>query len=65
MTQKVVITLSKEDLIGILCKHFDLQKSKTTIKLNGDSPRDIFPNMVLESDREKQSEVRSFSQLDR
>jgi hypothetical protein len=65
MTQKVIITVSKEDLIKIVSKHFDLQASKTSIKLNGDSPRDSFPNLVIESDRERQSEVKTYNQTDR
>ena len=65
MTQKVVITLTKEDLIRVVCKHFDLQTAKTTIILNGDVPRDNFPNLLIESDREKQSEVTKYNQLDR
>lgn len=65
MTQKVIITLSKEDLTKIICKHFDLQVAKTSIKLNGDSPRDIFPNLIIESDRERQSEVKTYNQSDR
>lgn len=60
MTQKVVITLSKEDLIKVICKHFDLQITKTSIKLTGDSP-----SVVVESDRERQSEVKTYKQLDR
>lgn len=41
MTTQVVITLTTEDLKKILCKHFNLQEPKATVRvktLSGDRP---------------------------
>lgn len=66
MTEKVVIEITEKDLIKIIAKHFDLKESKTTIQrkhigINTDG----FPTLLIESDRERQSETKSYSQYDR